>query len=186
MNRILMAVALMAMSGGAYATDLSDLQTFKASDVKSASDKIFVLGNAAPAQVKVERDFLPCGNGQTPYTQNNIIEEKEFLFESGAFSDRAQADIAMQSARTELEEAGYLIVSSYDGHFSYTVTFKAPVTAEIRELTEVFSSSTGLDEKAEKRAQYLRKRGAIVLEKNVRGSGYTIKYLIDPFVPCMK
>lgn len=37
MKRILMAAVLVVMAGGAYAADFSDLQTFKASDVKDST-----------------------------------------------------------------------------------------------------------------------------------------------------
>lgn len=66
MKRIMMAVVLAVMSGGAYAADFSDLQTFKVSNAKAsvAEDPTTVVNQKAPAFRDTRKDEMhPLSNG---------------------------------------------------------------------------------------------------------------------------
>lgn len=79
MKKIIMAVVLAGMSGAVYAVDFSDLQTFKASDVKGvtvpssspvasgASEKADVERQAADIVTKQIKANVAEQNGQGPH-----------------------------------------------------------------------------------------------------------------------
>lgn len=110
--------------------------------------------------------------------------DREFTFEGGPFNYTGEAERALSDALAALDEAGYYVTGKSAGYYSYTVTFLAPPSAEIKTLVETFFSSAGLQEKADARVKALKRRGATVLEKRVASSGYTIRYLVARPVPC--
>ncbi len=100
MKRILIAVAMMGMTGGAYAADFADLQSIKAREIKAdAAEK-------AAVQPKAERS-------EVQLVPSVIVESMEKFVDTSADGERLLAEI-----HSNLEKAGLVyITGSVQPHY---------------------------------------------------------------------
>ena len=112
------------------------------------------------------------------YLGNRREIRNRLTFNSSNFSYSSNAQESMNRAVNALKRNGYGVFESRMQHRTYSIVFEAPFSSKIKKAERGnFTFSSEAKEAAERRVSLLKRRGNIILEKNVKFRTFTISYL---------
>jgi len=183
-----MAVVLMAIAGGAYAADFSDLQTLKAGNIPSFMESRIPVPVAGIARTyKAEPNRLY--NAGTPflYAPNEPFVEDVYTY-VGCMADEAKAQAELSSIVAGLKEANFPLLQSGVNKSTECIDYTVRYTSNL-DLNR-FTYDGWLPDQRTAKAEMLvavnklKKAGIpLILQASVNeekeGIGYTINFLAN-------